>query len=104
MEYCCEAQPPNSPDMNILDLGMFSSMQSLQHQEHPNNIDELVSAVDKAFIGTKKKTINKTFLSLQQCMKVSLTLFGDNNYTPPHMGNDHLMTEGTLPDSIRCEP
>ncbi|CEG36307.1 uncharacterized protein PHALS_02214 [Plasmopara halstedii] len=25
-------QPPNSPDMNVLDLGLFRSIQSLQHQ------------------------------------------------------------------------
>jgi len=37
-------------------------------------------------------------------MKVSLTLFGGNNYTPSHMGKELLMTEGTLPESIFCEP
>ena len=26
-------QPPNSPDMNVLDLGFFMSIQSLQHQK-----------------------------------------------------------------------
>ncbi|GAA0172515.1 hypothetical protein LIER_26325 [Lithospermum erythrorhizon] len=35
-------QPPNSPDMNILDLGFFSAIQSLQHKESPRTVDELV--------------------------------------------------------------
>ncbi|KAH7839797.1 hypothetical protein Vadar_009016 [Vaccinium darrowii] len=42
-------QPPSSPDMNVLDLGFFRAIQSLQHQEAPKNIDELVAAVEKSF-------------------------------------------------------
>nr|GMD88115.1 Transposase, Tc1-like protein [Ipomoea batatas] len=42
-------QPPNSPDMNVLDLGFFRALQSLQHQESPRNVDELVAATHKAF-------------------------------------------------------
>nr|GMD13246.1 Transposase, Tc1-like protein [Ipomoea batatas] len=41
--------PPNSPDMNVLDLGFFRALQSLQHQEAPRNVDELVAATHKAF-------------------------------------------------------
>ncbi|KAK8558492.1 hypothetical protein V6N13_103666 [Hibiscus sabdariffa] len=36
-------QPPNSPDLNVLDLGYFRAIQSLQHQESPTTIDELVN-------------------------------------------------------------
>ncbi|XP_028058557.1 uncharacterized protein LOC114262392 [Camellia sinensis] len=31
-------QPPNSPDMNVLDLGYFRAIQCLQYQEAPTNI------------------------------------------------------------------
>ncbi|OMO69418.1 hypothetical protein CCACVL1_19514 [Corchorus capsularis] len=42
-------QPPNSPDLNVLDLGFFSAIQSLHYQEAPRNIDELVAAIEKSF-------------------------------------------------------
>lgn len=34
-------QPANSPDLNILDLGFFSAIQSLQHKESPKTIVNL---------------------------------------------------------------
>ena len=43
----CRCQPPNSPDLNVLELGYFNSMQSLQHQKVPKTIDNLVSAVEE---------------------------------------------------------
>ncbi|RLN33903.1 uncharacterized protein C2845_PM03G30110 [Panicum miliaceum] len=42
-------QPPNSPDMNILDLGFFSSLQSKAYLRNSKNIDELVSNVVKEY-------------------------------------------------------
>ncbi|XP_023756014.1 uncharacterized protein LOC111904485 [Lactuca sativa] len=38
-------QPSNSPDLNVLDLGFFRAIQSLQEQEALGTIDELVHAV-----------------------------------------------------------
>ena len=34
-------QPPNSPDLNVLDLGYFNSIQALQHQNAPKTIDDV---------------------------------------------------------------
>ncbi|GAA0173619.1 hypothetical protein LIER_27198 [Lithospermum erythrorhizon] len=45
-------QRPNSPDMNILDLGFFRAIQSLQHKESPKTVEELVQAVVKSFNDT----------------------------------------------------
>lgn len=42
-------QPPSSLDLNVLDLGFFSAIQSLQYQEAPKTIDELVVALEKSF-------------------------------------------------------
>jgi len=39
-------QPPNSPDLNILDLDFFNTIQSLQYEKAPGGIDELIVAVD----------------------------------------------------------
>ena len=45
--------PANSPDLNVLDLGYFHEIQSLKHQESPQNIDELVSEVYVSFAQLK---------------------------------------------------
>ncbi|VFR02870.1 unnamed protein product [Cuscuta campestris] len=37
-------QPPNSPDLNILDLGFFRAIQSLKEKYAPKNLAELVEA------------------------------------------------------------
>ncbi|GJQ84773.1 hypothetical protein Trydic_g21173 [Trypoxylus dichotomus] len=34
--------PPNSPDLNVFDLGVFNAIQSLQHQTSPKTMDELI--------------------------------------------------------------
>lgn len=39
-------QPSNSPDMNVLDLGYFASLQSLTHKRACRNIDELIQNVE----------------------------------------------------------
>lgn len=40
-------QPANSPDFNILDLGFFNSIQSIQYKTTAKTTAELVTAVDK---------------------------------------------------------
>ena len=42
-------QPPNSPDLNVLDLGFFAAIQALFERGTPNNIDQIVAKVEKAF-------------------------------------------------------
>src|SRR5258708_32507636 len=42
-------QPPNSPDMNVLDLGYFRSIQTLQHQHPSNSTEELIATVKRSF-------------------------------------------------------
>ncbi|XP_031120346.1 uncharacterized protein LOC116023482 [Ipomoea triloba] len=61
-------QPPNSPDMNVSDLGFFRALQSLQHQEAPRNVDELVAATHKAFNEISVESLSNVFLTLQLCM------------------------------------
>jgi hypothetical protein len=40
---------PNSPHFNVMDLGFFNSMQSLQTQKPAHSIDELIQNVQTAF-------------------------------------------------------
>jgi hypothetical protein len=50
-------QPPNSPDLNVLDLGFFNAIQTLQHEKAPTNIDELVTAVEEAYWDQEAETV-----------------------------------------------
>ena len=42
-------QLPSSPDLKHLDLGFFNGIQSLRYKESPKNVDQLVTADEKAF-------------------------------------------------------
>lgn len=96
-------QPPNSPDMNVLDLGFFNAIQSLQHQSAPKNVDELIVIVEKAFHDLDVSKLNYVFLTWQQCMLATLEDGGGNGYKIPHMGKESLNRAGTLPVTIDVE-
>ncbi|ETV79241.1 hypothetical protein H257_07306 [Aphanomyces astaci] len=42
-----KCQAPNSPDLNVLDLGFFRAIQSLQQTHHSNTYQEIVDATNK---------------------------------------------------------
>lgn len=95
-------QPPNSPDFNVLDLGYFRSIQSLQHEEGSANYDELVGAVEKSFEDLKIDKLDDVFLSLQSCITAVLTDAGGNGYTLPHSNKAALRRSGQLPEAFSC--
>ncbi|PNY02245.1 hypothetical protein L195_g025550 [Trifolium pratense] len=61
-------QPPNSPNLNVLDLGFFNSIKTLQHKESPKTVDDLVNAIVKSFDAYPAEKSNGIFLPLQLCM------------------------------------
>lgn len=94
-------QPPNSPDFNVLDLGFFRAIQSLQHQQEQNGIDGLIAATTKSFTELESFKLNNVFLSWQQCMIECMTVKGGNNYKVPHMGKEKLERKGLLPLNLK---
>ncbi|XP_058223067.1 uncharacterized protein LOC131332786 [Rhododendron vialii] len=95
-------QPPNSPDLNVLDLGFFTAIQSLQYQEAPRTIDELLNAVEKSFDKLPLHDLDSVFLSLQACMVEVMKVNGGNNYKLPHIKKPQLMRDGVLPSHLEC--
>jgi hypothetical protein len=93
-------QPPNSPDFNVLDLGFFNSIQSLQQQKSANTIDELIEHVIDAYYEVKPDTLNKVWLTLMSCMEESLWVDGSNNYVIPHLKKNLFAATGELPDRL----
>ncbi|KAK1629449.1 hypothetical protein QYE76_003764 [Lolium multiflorum] len=90
-------QPPNSPDLNALDLGFFSSIQSLTVQYAPTTLKELIESVEQAFDGYDVDTLVRVFITLQTVMIEVMRVEGDNTYDIKHMGKVKLQREGNLP-------
>ncbi|KAG6950555.1 hypothetical protein JG688_00014106 [Phytophthora aleatoria] len=95
-------QPSNSPDLNVLDLGLFNSIQVIQKKKSTRRIDELIEAVTDAFWEAPTRTVNAAFLSLQYSMDECIIHEGDNEFKPRHISKARLEREGRLPLSIRC--
>ncbi|KAF0707721.1 hypothetical protein AaE_013489 [Aphanomyces astaci] len=62
-------QPPNSPDLNVLDLGFFHAIQTLQVENHSSSLEEIVAATEEAWTRVSPLTLNKNFFTLQRCLE-----------------------------------
>ncbi|CAN0455456.1 unnamed protein product, partial [Pylaiella littoralis] len=78
-------QPPNSPDCNILDLGFFNSIQSLQDRTTPTTVDELVTEVERACWAQKPETLGRVWTTLQSVLQEIMLARGDNTFKLPHL-------------------
>jgi len=93
-------QPPNSPDLNILDLGFFHSIQSLQYSESPTTIEDLIAAVVNSYNAITHTSLNDIFLTLQKVMESCILSDGNNNFKTPHCNKRRLENSGRLPISL----
>lgn len=82
----------------------FSVIQSLQHKESPRTLDELASAVEKAFETFSITKSNQIFLTLQLCMIQTMKAHGSNKNKIPYIKKAVLEKEGQLPCQIKCDP
>jgi len=94
-------QPPNSPNLNVLDLSFFQAIQSLQQKQVTNTPAELIECVKNAYKSYNHKSIDNGFLTLQCCMNKVIECHGGNEYQIPHMGKERLERTGQLLQSIR---
>ncbi|XP_021719359.1 uncharacterized protein LOC110687035 [Chenopodium quinoa] len=92
-------QLAQSPNLNVLDLGLFRSMKSLQYQSFPKDLDELVDKVLECY-NTFKPQVN-IWVTLQRCMIKILKAQGGNKYKIPHMNKKKLENLGILPDQVQ---
>lgn len=96
------AQPPNSPDFKVLDLGFLKSVMSLQQEISATNTDELIRSVEEAFWSESVETTNSIFLSLMKAMEGAMSVDGGNNYKLAHMAKSKLLRSRQLPISVTC--
>ena len=93
-------QPPNSPDLNINDLGFFRAVQAAYDRFSPKNENEVIEFVHKAYDDYDYKKINKVWLSLMMVMNKVLQHHGRNEYSMTYMGKDQLDHNSFLPLTI----
>ena len=97
-------QPPNSPDCNILDLGLFNAIQARYWRFSPRNSLEIIDFVKKAWKDYPPKNINYLFLTLQGVYNKIIDHHGGNDFKLPHMSKWKLDSLDELPVSLRVSP
>ncbi|XP_071053291.1 uncharacterized protein [Onthophagus taurus] len=95
-------QPPNSPDFNVLDLGFFNAIQSIQYKSSMHNIDELIAAVLKVWDDTPGYKLGNVFMTLQKCMESSMLHKTGNNCQIPQIEKEKLRSTGQLQRNVIC--
>jgi hypothetical protein len=95
-------QPANSPDTNVLDLGFFASIQSMQWRKEPvTTIDGLIVLVLDAWDAYDPRTLERVWITHQTCLNEVISCYGDNDYVLPHLGKNLIRdANGNLPLSI----
>lgn len=96
-------QPPNSPDLNVLDLGFFAAIQSLFQKSSPQNVEDMVTKVIKAYDDYPTERSNRVFLTHQACMREIMQDKGGQHYAIPHMKKQTLENNGVLPIRLQCD-
>ena len=96
-------QPPNSPDFNILDLGFFASIQSIQFKNATKTIPDIVNVVQREFEKYSPVLSNRIFVTLQTVMVEVMKIGGGNNYKTPHINKASLERDGKLPLQMKCD-
>jgi hypothetical protein len=60
----------------------------------------LSTSCQTALTELEKQTLNKVFMTHQQCLEQIILCDGGNNSKHPHMGKEGLLRQGQLPVSI----
>ncbi|VFQ71543.1 unnamed protein product [Cuscuta campestris] len=56
-------QPPNTPDLNVLDLGFFREIDAIQNKSAHRSLGDLITAVTLAFEQLTPQVLNNVFLT-----------------------------------------
>lgn len=82
-------QPPQSPDLNICDLGLFNSMKKRCNQikRDTKTIPQLIARVQEVFTNYDRVTLDNIWAHQINCYNEILRDLGGNQYTAPHNGS-----------------
>ena len=80
----------------------FAAIQALFERGTPNNIDQIVAKVEKAFREYPVDRANRIFLTQGCMMEIMKHNGGQHYYDIPLMKKKHLEMQGALPFSLKC--
>ncbi|XP_021841546.2 uncharacterized protein [Spinacia oleracea] len=83
--FIWQPQSPQSPDLNILDLGFLRSIQYLYEKKMPKDLDEMITDVEEAFNELHPKVLSNVWYSYQYVMQEIIKVKGGGNYVLPHV-------------------
>ncbi|KAF0723092.1 hypothetical protein Ae201684P_000200 [Aphanomyces euteiches] len=101
-QFVLRRQPPNSPDLNVLDLGFFASIQSLQYKTMSRTVDDVIRATLSAFNDLSYEKLESVFLTFQVVMRLVLEHNGGNHFALPHLKKAALRRAGLLMTNVSC--
>jgi hypothetical protein len=90
----------NSPDLNILDLGLFNALQAEYYDTAPTNSVELIQMVERTYEEFPSFKINRLFVTLQTVFNSIIDDHGGNSYKITHLNKDLLEREDRLPIAV----
>ncbi|XP_074266972.1 uncharacterized protein LOC141590267 [Silene latifolia] len=103
-------QPPNFPDLNILDLGgkgvwfLFIWLYAvLLLIAEAKTVEELVKNVTEADEAETFEALDNVLLSLQACMMEIMKIKGHNDFPLPHLVKAAQRRKGTLPRNLQVD-
>ncbi|VFQ88516.1 unnamed protein product [Cuscuta campestris] len=67
-------QPPNSPDLNVIDLGFFRAIDAIHDKTAPRTMGDLIGNVARAFDQLTPQKLNHVFLTYQLVMGEVLSI------------------------------
>ena len=80
----------------------FAAIQALFEKGTPNNINDIVAKVDKAYQDYPVQRANRIFLTQQGCMMEIMKHNGGQHCNIPHMKKKTLELQGRLPTTLSC--
>ena len=92
---------PNSPDLNVLDLGFLNTIQCIQHQYEPKNMEKLVEMIEICFNRRHWTKMNNNLLKLHRVIKCIILCDSNNNYKMTHTSKEKFERIDQLPTSIK---
>ena len=96
-------QPPNSPNTNILDLGFFNSIQSLQDRTTLNTVDELIEEVGRVFAAQDVAVLGRVWTTYQAVLEQIMLAKGDNTFKLPHLHKQTAARRGaSIVQALPC--
>jgi len=92
-------QPANSPDTNVLDLGLFRALQSNAWKlKRASNIDGLIDQVTETWDAYDPTLLDRVWFTHQTVLDAIIKDNGGNNFDIPHVGKGVLQRNHNLPD------